>query len=60
MNFQLKIRVICPYNLYNTVIPTIFHEERKFLGKVLFPLEKSKDTFIYLKSEIIFKRLVVY
>ena len=43
------------FDIQGTVIPTIFHEEQKFLGKVLFPLGKSKDTFIYLKSELLAK-----
>ena len=43
------------FDIQGTVIPTIFHEEQKFLGKVLFPLGKSKDTFIYLKTELLTK-----
>ena len=43
------------FDIQGTVIPTIFHEEQKFLGKVLFPHGKSKDTFIYLKSELLTK-----
>ena len=43
------------FDIHGTVISTIFHEEPKFLGKVLFLLGKSKDTFIYLKSELLTK-----
>ena len=43
------------FDISGTPIPTIFHEEQKFLGKMLFPLGKSKDTFSFLKSELLTK-----
>ena len=33
-------------------LPTIFYEEQKFLGKVLFPLGNSSDTFKLVKPQL--------
>ena len=40
------------FSIGDKKIPTIFHEEQKFLGKVLFPLGKSSDTFKLVKTEL--------
>lgn len=51
-----SIKSGCPtdinFSIGNDVIPTIFHEEQKFLGKLLFPQNTSMETFKHLKSEL--------
>ena len=43
---------IINFKIGDNLIPSIYHEEQKFLGKVLFFNGKSEDTFNYMKSEI--------
>ena len=43
------------FQIGENIIPTIFHEEQKFLGKVLFPFGKSSDTYKYIHSELLQK-----
>ena len=39
------------FSIGEAQIPNIFEEEQKFLGRLLFPLQKSSDTFNYIKNE---------
>ena len=41
-----------PFHIGNHEIPSIAHEEQKFLGKVIFFSEKSKETFSYFKEKL--------
>ena len=43
---------VVPFNIGEQQIPSIAHEEQKFLGKVIFFSGKSKDTFIYFKEKL--------
>ena len=43
---------IITFQVGNDNIPSIYHEDQKFLGKLLFFNGKSKDTFDHIKSEI--------
>ena len=51
--FSIKSGSPCDlvFSISNNLIPTIFHEEQKFLGKLLFPLGKSIDIFYFFKTE---------
>ena len=44
------------FNIKEDRIPNLFEEEQKFLGKVIFPLGKSSDTFEHIKG-IFFEKL---
>ena len=46
------------FNIKKSIIPNLFEEEQKFLGKVVFPSGKSSDTFNHIKE--IFKMKLDY
>ena len=41
---------VVDFHIGENLIPSILHEEQKFLGKVQFFHGKSQDTFDYLKE----------
>ena len=43
---------VVPFHIGNQPIPSIAHEEQKFLGKVIFFSGKSKDTLAYFKETL--------
>ena len=43
---------IVNFKIGENLIPSIFHEEQKFLGKLLFFSGKSSETFNYMKNEL--------
>ena len=50
--FSVKSGSPADFSICDKKIPTIFHEEQKFLGKVLYPLGISSDTFKLVKTEL--------
>ena len=47
---KIQVSLDSVFSLSNNLIPTIFHEEQKFLGKLIFPLAKSIDFFEFFKA----------
>ena len=52
--FFIKLGKTClvPYHIGDNEIPSIAHEEQKFLGKVIFFTGKSKETLRYFTDVI--------